>query len=70
MNTKLPLFALGLLLICGLLATVAWAGDSASYSIDWQVTSGGGAPASSSGNVRLNATLGQSRATIAFYRWD
>lgn len=43
-----------------LLASVVWAGSSPQYGLDWQVLSGGGAPAeSSSGLVAMNGTLGQ-----------
>jgi hypothetical protein len=49
---------LGVLLIF-LLAGVVWAGSSDNYAIDWQVMSGGGAPASGSGGVTLNGSLGQ-----------
>ncbi len=41
-----------------LVAGTAGAGRSAHYAIDWQVLSGGGAPASA-GNVSLNGSLGQ-----------
>ena len=41
-----------------LLASIAWAGSSANYAVDWQVLSGGGAPAAG-GGVTLNGTLGQ-----------
>jgi hypothetical protein len=53
---SMPLLLLAILVV----ASIASAGDSASYSLNWQVLSGGGAPAeSSSGQVSLNGTLGQ-----------
>jgi hypothetical protein len=56
---KTGIAALGLsaLLIC-LVAGTAWAGQSAHYAINWQVLSGGGAPASA-GTISLNGSLGQ-----------
>jgi hypothetical protein len=54
---KIAAFGLAALLIF-LVAGTAWAGRSAHYAIDWQVLSGGGAPASI-GNVSLNGSLGQ-----------
>ena len=52
--------ALGLaVLIIVLVAGVAIAASSASFTINWQVLSGGGAPAASAGNVKLNGSLGQ-----------
>ena len=49
-----------LVLACLLLAGAVWAGSSANYAMDWQVLSGGGAPAlSGSGQVALSGTLGQ-----------
>ena len=58
---RIGLLALPLLLLAGLaIAGIAWAGNSASYALDWQVLSGGGAPAESvSGQVSLNSSLGQ-----------
>jgi hypothetical protein len=55
------LAALSLLLLAGLaLASIAWAGSADGTAVDWSVLSGGGAPAeSSSGNVALNGSLGQ-----------
>jgi len=56
---KTHMVALGLAaLLVVLVAGVAGAGQSASYAVNWQVLSGGGAPASA-GTVSLNATLGQ-----------
>lgn len=55
--TRLVAFSLAILLIM-LLAGLAGAGSSASFAIDWQVFSGGGAPATA-GNVSLNGSLGQ-----------
>jgi hypothetical protein len=56
---KTHMVALGLAtLLILLVAGVAGAGQSASYAVNWQVLSGGGAPASA-GDVSLNATLGQ-----------
>ncbi len=53
---SLPLLLLAILAIAG----IALASDSASYSLNWQVLSGGGTLAeSSSGQVSLNGTLGQ-----------
>jgi hypothetical protein len=47
-------------LLIFLLAGVVWAGSSAHYAVDWQVMSGGGAPAASgSGDVTLNGSVGQ-----------
>lgn len=47
-------------LLIFLLAGVVWAGSSAHYAVDWQVMSGGGAPAASgSGEVTLNGSVGQ-----------
>jgi hypothetical protein len=54
---RIAVFGLAALLIL-LLAGVARAGSSANYAINWQVFSGGGAPASA-GNVSLNGSLGQ-----------
>jgi hypothetical protein len=52
--------ALGLAaLLIFLLAGVAWAGRSTHYAINWQVMSGGGAPATTVGGVALNGSLGQ-----------
>jgi hypothetical protein len=49
-----------LVLACLLLVGAVWAGSSANYAMDWQVLSGGGAPAlSGSGQVALSGTLGQ-----------
>jgi hypothetical protein len=45
-------------LLVVLVAGAAGAGQSASYAVDWQVLSGGGAPASA-GGVSLNGSLGQ-----------
>jgi hypothetical protein len=56
-KTRIAALSLAVLLIF-LLAGVAGAGRSAHYAIDWQVLSGGGAPASA-GTVSLNASLGQ-----------
>lgn len=58
---KTQIFLAGLVaLLLLLLAGVAWAGSSVHYAVDWQVLSGGGAPAlSTSGNTSLNGTLGQ-----------
>ncbi len=56
-KTKIVAVCLAVLLLI-LVTGVAGAGSSASYAINWQVLSGGGAPASG-GNVSLNATLGQ-----------
>lgn len=58
-KSRTALFCLVALLIF-LMAGVAWAGGSANYAVEWQVLSGGGAPAESvSGVVALNGTLGQ-----------
>lgn len=55
----MAILGLGTLLIF-LLIGVVWAGSSAHYAIDWQLLSGGGAPAASgSGDVALNGSLGQ-----------
>ena len=52
--------ALGLaVLLIILVFGVAVAARSASFAINWQVLSGGGAPAASAGNVKLNGSLGQ-----------
>jgi hypothetical protein len=58
---RLSLAAVSLLLLAGLaLVGMAWAGSSTTYTVDWQVLSGGGAPAlSGSGHVALSGTLGQ-----------
>jgi hypothetical protein len=56
-KTHLAALSLAALLVV-LVAGVAGAGQSASYAVNWQVLSGGGAPASA-GSVSLNATLGQ-----------
>ena len=48
----------GLALVVVLLVGVGWAGASAGPAIDWEVLSGGGAPASA-GQVTLNGSLGQ-----------
>ena len=48
------------LLMLLFLVGVVWAGSSPNYSVDWSVLSGGGAAVeSSSGEVALNGTLGQ-----------
>ena len=58
MNRK-HLVALGIgVLLLLLLAGAAWARSSGNYAIDWEVISGGGAPASG-GNVTLDGSLGQ-----------
>ncbi|UCC65372.1 MAG: hypothetical protein JSV36_10145, partial [Anaerolineae bacterium] len=58
-RARTALLILSLLLLT-LLSTVAWAGRSDHYAVDWQVLSAGGAPAvSGSGHVALNGTLGQ-----------
>ena len=58
-KTQIALAGLVALLLF-LLAGVAWARSSDHYAVDWQVLSGGGAPAASgSGHVALNGTLGQ-----------
>jgi hypothetical protein len=52
------LLALPLLLLAG----AVWAGSSDGTAVDWQVLSGGGAPAdagSGSASITLNGTLGQ-----------
>ena len=52
--------ALGLAVFLIILVVgVAVAARSASFTINWQVLSGGGAPAASTGNVSLNGSLGQ-----------
>ena len=57
---KRRLVALGLaVLLIILLAGVAVAARSASFAINWQVLSGGGAPAATVGDVSLNGSLGQ-----------
>lgn len=56
-------FGLAVLLIM-LLAQVAGAGSSANYAINWQVLSGGGAPASA-GTITLNGSLGQTAVGLA-----
>ncbi len=55
---RVTLASLIVLLIL-LMASVAWAGSSATYAVEWSVKSGGGAPATTSGNVSLRGTLGQ-----------
>jgi hypothetical protein len=63
---KLHMAALGLATLLALaLAGAAWAGSSAHYAIDWQVTGGGGAPAATAGGVTLNATLGQTAIRLS-----
>jgi len=57
-KTHIAALGLAALLIC-LVAGTAWAGQSAHYAINWQVLSGGGAPATSAGGVSLNGSLGQ-----------
>jgi hypothetical protein len=58
-NYKLRFIAFGLAALLVLLTGgLAGAGSSASYSIDWHVFSGGGAPGSSA-NFSLNGSLGQ-----------
>ena len=58
---RVPSLLLLLLLLAGLaVAGAVGAGSSAHYAVDWQVLSGGGAPAlSGSGHVALNGTVGQ-----------
>jgi hypothetical protein len=60
-NKRARIALLGLVLLVLLFPIeVVQAGSSAHYAISWQVLSGGGAPAaSSSGEVALNASLGQ-----------
>jgi hypothetical protein len=54
----IPFALLALLLL--FLASKGLAASSAKYSIDWQVLSAGGAPATANaGHVSLNSTLGQ-----------
>jgi hypothetical protein len=49
-----------IVLACLALAGVTWAGSADGTAVDWQVLSGGGAPAvSGSGHVALNGSLGQ-----------
>ena len=62
--SKVRLFHAGLwvlpLLLMLLLVGAVWAASSDGPAVDWQVLSGGGAPAvSGSGAVTLNGTLGQ-----------
>jgi hypothetical protein len=54
---RIGLLAL-LLLLMSLLAGAVWAGSSDGPAVDWEVLSGGGAPAAA-GGVTLNGTLGQ-----------
>lgn len=56
-KTRVVAVVLAVLLII-MMVGVAGAGSSANYAIDWQVLTGGGAPASG-GNVTLNGSLGQ-----------
>lgn len=57
--SKTHFFALSLtILLILLLAGVVRAGSSDNFAINWQVLSGGGAPAAT-GNVTLNGSLGQ-----------
>ncbi len=56
-KTHIAALGLAALLIC-LVAGTVWAGQSAHYAINWQVLSGGGAPASA-GTISLNGSLGQ-----------
>ncbi len=56
-KTHIAALGLSVLLIC-LMVGVAGAGSLASYTIDWHVMSGGGAPASA-GIISLNGSLGQ-----------
>ncbi len=51
---SLSLAALLIVLVAG----TVWAGQSTHYAIDWQVLSGGGAPASDD-TISLNGSLGQ-----------
>jgi hypothetical protein len=66
-NNKLQIGALILILLATLiLAGAAWAGNSASYTVRWQVFSGGGEPVeSASGVVVLNGSLGQMATGIS-----
>ena len=57
-RTRITLFGLSALLII-LLNGASWGASSTSYTLDWHVMSGGGAPVASSRNVTLNATFGQ-----------
>ncbi len=64
---KLPLAALGLTLsLIFLVVSVVQAGSSASYTINWQVLNGGGAPASA-GVVTLNGSIGQTAVGLASF---
>jgi len=55
-----------LILLLLLVASAVWASSSPAYSIDRYVLSAGGAPAaSSSGQVSLNGTLGQTAAGVS-----
>lgn len=64
-RTRVALAGLGVLLLL-LVAAAAWAGSSANYAVDWQVLSGGGAPAvSGSEAVSLNGSLGQTVVGVA-----
>ena len=66
-NNKLQIGALILILLATLiLAGAAWAGNSASYTVNWQVFSGGGEPVeSASGVVVLNGSLGQTSTGVS-----
>jgi hypothetical protein len=57
-KTRITAFGLAILLVV-LLARIAGAGSSAGFALDWWVLSGGGAPASTTGDVSLNGSLGQ-----------
>jgi len=58
-RTRLALAGLMVLLL-SMIAGAAWAGSYNGIVLDWFVLGGGGEPAeSSSGNVSLNGTLGQ-----------
>jgi hypothetical protein len=56
-RTTIAILGIGVLLLL-LVAGAVWARSSGNYAIDWEVMSGGGAPASG-GNVTLDGSLGQ-----------
>lgn len=69
-NNKLQIVALILILLATLiLAGAAWAGNSGSFTVNWQVFSGGGEPVeSASGVVVLNGSLGQTSTGVSNVR--
>ncbi|MBN1994506.1 MAG: hypothetical protein JW953_17545 [Anaerolineae bacterium] len=60
MRKETHIIAVGLaVLLIIVLVGVAGAGSSTNYTLDWQVLTGGGAPATGSSTITLNGSMGQ-----------